>query len=420
MPIRRSFFMRNLRKEVTISCAMVAIIFQESTLSTYNGSAFLYNGRKEGVKHMKIGILKEIKNNENRVALPPAGVYELVQEGHEVLVETSAGIGSTFADEAYREVGATIVSTAADAWGADMVMKVKEPLPEEYPYLRPGLLLFTYLHVAANPDLAKVLMSSKVRAIAYENVQLANGALPLLSPMSEIAGRMAVQIGAQFLEKVYGGKGILLSGVPGVRKGQVTIIGGGVAGTNAAAMALGLGAQVTILDVSIPRLQELDQLFGGQVQTLFSNRFNIEAAIRQADLVIGAVLLPGKKAPNLVSREMVKAMAEKSVIVDIAIDQGGIFETEDRVTTHDDPTYIQEEVIHYAVANMPGAVPQTATLALSIATLPYAKQLAADPENALRTNAALARGVIAFDGHFTLKEAAQDLAIDAIELSELI
>ncbi|WP_291291981.1 alanine dehydrogenase [Enterococcus sp.] len=369
---------------------------------------------------MKIGIPKEIKNNENRVALPPAGVYELVQEGHEVLVETSAGIGSTFADEAYREVGATIVSTAADAWGADMVMKVKEPLPEEYPYLRPGLLLFTYLHVAANPDLAKVLMSSKVRAIAYENVQLANGALPLLSPMSEIAGRMAVQIGAQFLEKVYGGKGILLSGVPGVRKGQVTIIGGGVAGTNAAAMALGLGAQVTILDVSIPRLQELDQLFGGQVQTLFSNRFNIEAAIRQADLVIGAVLLPGKKAPNLVSREMVKAMAEKSVIVDIAIDQGGIFETEDRVTTHDDPTYIQEEVIHYAVANMPGAVPQTATLALSIATLPYAKQLAADPEKALRTNAALARGVIAFDGHFTLKEAAQDLAIDAIELSELI
>lgn len=369
---------------------------------------------------MKIGIPKEIKNNENRVALPPAGVYELVQEGHEVLVEANAGIGSTFSDEAYRAVGATIVANAADVWAADMVMKVKEPLPEEYSYLRAGLLLFTYLHVAANPELAKALMSSKVRAIGYENVQLANGALPLLSPMSEIAGRMAVQIGAQFLEKIYGGKGVLLSGVPGVRKGQVTIIGGGVAGTNAAKMALGLGAQVTILDVSIPRLQELDQLFDGQVQTLFSNRFNIEAAIQQADLVIGAVLLPGKKAPNLVTREMVKTMAEKSVIVDIAIDQGGIFETEDRVTTHDDPTYIQENVIHYAVANMPGAVPQTATLALSIATLPYAKQLAADPEKALRTNAALARGVIAFDGHFTLKEAAQDLAIDAIELSELI
>lgn len=369
---------------------------------------------------MKIGIPKEIKNNENRVALPPAGVYELVQEGHEVLVEANAGIGSTFSDEAYRAVGATIVVNAADVWAADMVMKVKEPLPEEYSYLRAGLLLFTYLHVAANPELAKALMSSKVRAIGYENVQLANGALPLLSPMSEIAGRMAVQIGAQFLEKIYGGKGVLLSGVPGVRKGQVTIIGGGVAGTNAAKMALGLGAQVTILDVSIPRLQELDQLFDGQVQTLFSNRFNIEAAIQQADLVIGAVLLPGKKAPNLVTREMVKTMAEKSVIVDIAIDQGGIFETEDRVTTHDDPTYIQENVIHYAVANMPGAVPQTATLALSIATLPYAKQLAADPEKALRTNAALARGVIAFDGHFTLKEAAQDLAIDAVELSELI
>ena len=369
---------------------------------------------------MKIGIPKEIKNNENRVALPPAGVYELVQEGHEVLVEANAGIGSTFSDEAYRAVGAPIVANAADVWAADMVMKVKEPLPEEYSYLRAGLLLFTYLHVAANPELAKALMSSKVRAIGYENVQLANGALPLLSPMSEIAGRMAVQIGAQFLEKIYGGKGVLLSGVPGVRKGQVTIIGGGVAGTNAAKMALGLGAQVTILDVSIPRLQELDQLFDGQVQTLFSNRFNIEAAIQQADLVIGAVLLPGKKAPNLVTREMVKTMAEKSVIVDIAIDQGGIFETEDRVTTHDDPTYIQENVIHYAVANMPGAVPQTATLALSIATLPYAKQLAADPEKALRTNAALARGVIAFDGHFTLKEAAQDLAIDAVELSELI
>jgi alanine dehydrogenase len=393
---------------------------EKSSLSPYNGSAFLYNRRKKGVTHMKIGIPKEIKNNENRVALPPAGVYELVQEGHEVLVEANAGIGSTFSDEAYRAVGATIVANAADVWAADMVMKVKEPLPEEYSYLRAGLLLFTYLHVAANPELAKALMSSKVRAIGYENVQLANGALPLLSPMSEIAGRMAVQIGAQFLEKIYGGKGVLLSGVPGVRKGQVTIIGGGVAGTNAAKMALGLGAQVTILDVSIPRLQELDQLFDGQVQTLFSNRFNIEAAIQQADLVIGAVLLPGKKAPNLVTREMVKTMAEKSVIVDIAIDQGGIFETEDRVTTHDDPTYIQENVIHYAVANMPGAVPQTATLALSIATLPYAKQLAADPEKALRTNAALARGVIAFDGHFTLKEAAQDLAIDAVELSELI
>lgn len=393
---------------------------EKSSLSPYNGSAFLYNRRKKGVTHMKIGIPKEIKNNENRVALPPAGVYELVQEGHEVLVEANAGIGSTFSDEAYRAVGATIVANAADVWAADMVMKVKEPLPEEYSYLRAGLLLFTYLHVAANPELAKALMSSKVRAIGYENVQLANGALPLLSPMSEIAGRMAVQIGAQFLEKIYGGKGVLLSGVPGVRKGQVTIIGGGVAGTNAAKMALGLGAQVTILDVSIPRLQELDQLFDGQVQTLFSNRFNIEATIQQADLVIGAVLLPGKKAPNLVTREMVKTMAEKSVIVDIAIDQGGIFETEDRVTTHDDPTYIQENVIHYAVANMPGAVPQTATLALSIATLPYAKQLAADPEKALRTNAALARGVIAFDGHFTLKEAAQDLAIDAVELSELI
>ena len=245
---------------------------------------------------MKIGIPKEIKNNENRVALPPAGVYEWFKKGTRSWLEANAGIGSTFFwTRAYRAVGATIVANAADVWAADMVMKVKEPLPEEYSYLRAGLLLFTLPTCCCQSRISKALMSSKVRAIGYENVQLANGTLPLLSPMSEIAGRMAVQIGAQFLEKIYGGKGVLLSGVPGVRKGQVTIIGGGVAGTNAAKMALGLGAQVTILDVSIPRLQELDQLFDGQVQTLFSNRFNIEAAIQQADLVIGAVLLPGKK-----------------------------------------------------------------------------------------------------------------------------
>jgi alanine dehydrogenase len=238
--------------------------------------------------------------------------------------------------------------------------------------------------------------------------------------MSEIAGRMSVQIGAQFLEKIYGGKGILLSGVPGVRQGRVTIIGGGVAGENAARVAVGLGAQVTILDVSIPRLQELDRQFSGQVQTLYSNRLNIERTIQSADLVVGAVLLPGQKAPCLVTRDMVKQMPEKSVIVDIAIDQGGIFETEDKVTTHDEPTYIREEVIHYAVANMPGAVPQTATIALSIATLPYAQQLAKDPLAALRENEALAKGVIAYEGAFTSKEAAHDLSLPFTDLSELI
>ncbi len=238
--------------------------------------------------------------------------------------------------------------------------------------------------------------------------------------MSEIAGRMSVQIGAQFLERIYGGKGILLSGVPGVRQGRVTIIGGGVAGENAARVAVGLGAQVTILDVSIPRLQELDRQFSGQVQTLYSNRLNIERTIQSADLVVGAVLLPGQKAPCLVTREMVKQMPEKSVIVDIAIDQGGIFETEDKVTTHDEPTYIREEVIHYAVANMPGAVPQTATIALSIATLPYAQQLANDPLAALRENQALAKGVIAYEGAFTSKEAAHDLSLPFTDLSELI
>ncbi|KPG73761.1 alanine dehydrogenase [Enterococcus sp. RIT-PI-f] len=368
---------------------------------------------------MKIGLPKEIKNNENRVALPPSGVYELVKDGHEVLVETGAGEGATFSDDAYRSVGATITSVE-DVWTVDMVMKVKEPLPEEYPFLHEGLILFTYFHIAANKSLAEALLSAKVTAIAYENVQLTDGTLPLLSPMSEIAGRMSVQIGAQFLEKIYGGKGILLSGVPGVRQGRVTIIGGGVAGENAAKVAVGLGAQVTILDVSIPRLQVLDRQFAGQIQTLYSNRLNIETALKTTDLAIGAVLLPGQKAPCLVSTEMVKSMPKQSVIVDIAIDQGGIFETEDKVTTHDDPTYIREDVIHYAVANMPGAVPQTATVALSIATLPFARELASDPSNALQNNPALAKGIIAYKGHFTLKEAAEDLALQYTPFSDCI
>lgn len=370
---------------------------------------------------MKIGIPKEIKNNENRIALPPSGVYELVQSGHEVAVETNAGYGSAFKDEAYKNVGATIVETPEEVWTQDMVMKVKEPLEEEYQYFRQGLILFTYLHLAANKPVAQALQKTNVTSIAYENVQLDNGTLPLLSPMSEIAGRMAAQIGAEFLESPKGGKGIVLAGVPGVRKGNVVIIGGGVAGTNAAKIAYGLGANVTILDVNIDRLKELDTEFNGKIQTLMSNSFNISEQIKTADLVVGAVLLPGRKAPTLVTRDMVKEMPNHSVVVDIAIDQGGIFETETRTTTHDDPTYVKEGVTHYAVANMPGAVAQTATIALSNSTLPFAKKLVAAPiEEVLQNEAALYRGVNTYEGQLVHPAVAEDLAIEHTPLENLL
>ncbi len=357
---------------------------------------------------MIVGIPKEIKNNENRVAITPAGVAALVQNGHEVLIETNAGLGSGFTDSDYTAVGAKIVPTAADAWAADMVIKVKEPLPSEYGYFREGLILFTYLHLAPEPELTRALMEKKVVAIAYETIQLDNGALPLLMPMSEVAGRMAVQIGAQFLEKPYGGKGVLLSGVPGVPKGEVVIVGGGIVGTNAAKMALGLGANVTILDISAERLRQLDDLFQGRVQTLMSNSFNIAHAVKKADLLIGAVLIPGARAPRLVTEEMVKSMAPGSVIVDVAIDQGGSIETIDRITTHDNPTYEKHGVIHYAVANMPGAVARTSTLALTNVTIPYAVQLANKGyRDAILSNAALAKGVNVIDGKVTYKAVAE-------------
>lgn len=369
---------------------------------------------------MKIGILKEIKNNENRVALPPTGVDELIHAGHTVLVEKGAGENSGIPDEKYQAVGAQLVS-AAEAWAADLVIKVKEPLPEEYQYFRPRLILFTYLHLAANKELTQELIAKGVTGIAYENVQLSDGSLPLLAPMSEIAGRMAAQIGAQLLERSNGGKGILLGGVPGVKRGHVVIIGGGVAGTNTAKIALGLGAQVTILDVDLSRLKELDAQFQGQVQTLFSSSLNIEESLQTADLVIGAVLLPGHKAPTLVTRHMVEKMPEKSVIVDIAIDQGGIFETGDQVATHDDPTYIRENVIHYAVANMPGSVPQTATYALSNATIYYARLLADSPLlEVFEKHAALANAVNTYDGKLTLQAVAKDLDLAYTPLKELI
>ncbi|MEX2460258.1 MAG: alanine dehydrogenase, partial [Paenibacillaceae bacterium] len=325
---------------------------------------------------MRIGIPKEIKNNENRVAITPAGVISFVKAGHEVFVEKDAGGGSGFSNEDYMEAGARIVDHASEVWSsADMLMKVKEPLPSEYGYLREGLVLFTYLHLAAEPNLARVLIEKRVIAIAYETVEI-NRTLPLLTPMSEVAGRMSAQIGAQFLEKTNGGKGILLGGVPGVKRGKVTIIGGGVVGTNAAKIAIGLGAEVTVIDLSLDRLRQLEDIFGSDIQTLMSSPFNIAEAVAESDLVIGAVLIPGAKAPKLVTEEMVKAMKQGSVIVDVAIDQGGIFETIDRITTHAEPTYDKYGVVHYAVANMPGAVPRTSTIALTNVTLPYALQIA--------------------------------------------
>jgi alanine dehydrogenase len=357
---------------------------------------------------MKIGVPKEIKNNENRVAITPAGVMTLVKAGHEVYIEKGAGLGSGFFDEEYEKAGATIVSSAQEAWSAEMVMKVKEPLPQEYSYFREGLILFTYLHLAAEEVLTKELIEKKVVGIAYETVQLPNGALPLLTPMSEVAGRMSVQVGAQFLEKPHGGKGILLGSVPGVRRGKVTIIGGGVAGTNAAKMAVGLGAEVTILDINQDRLRELDDLFGDRVTTLMSNPYNIAESVQQSDLVIGAVLIPGAKAPKLVTEEMIRSMSPGSVLVDIAIDQGGIFETTDRVTTHDDPIYVKHGVVHYAVANMPGAVPRTSTFALTNVTVPYALQIANKGyREACLQNEALLKGINTLNGYITYEAVAQ-------------
>lgn len=370
---------------------------------------------------MRIGVPREIKNNENRVALTPAGVLHLVGNGHEVYIETNAGIGSGFTDDEYVNAGAKIAKSAEEAWSMEMVMKVKEPIPSEYGFFREGLILFTYLHLAAEPELTKALTEKKVVGIAYETVQLPNRSLPLLTPMSEVAGRMATQVGAQFLEKIYGGKGILLAGVPGTPRGKVTVVGGGVAGTNAAKMAVGLGAQVTILDISPDRLRELDDIFGSDVTTLMSNPLNIAEAVKDSDLVIGAVLIAGAKAPKLVSEDMVKSMKEGSVIVDIAIDQGGIFETTDRITTHDDPTYTKHGVVHYAVANMPGAVPRTSTIALTNVTVPYAIQIANKGYvQACKDNEALFKGINTLNGYVTYKAVAESLGLDYASAADML
>ncbi|MEH7439785.1 alanine dehydrogenase [Neobacillus drentensis] len=370
---------------------------------------------------MRIGIPKEIKNNENRVAMTPAGVVNLVKFGHEVFIENGAGLGSGFSDEDYRDAGAKLVETPAEAWSMEMVMKVKEPLPSEYQYFREGLILFTYLHLAPEPELTKALIDKKVVGIAYETVQLPNRSLPLLTPMSEVAGRMAAQIGAQFLEKVHGGMGILLSGVPGVQRGTVTIIGGGVAGTNAAKMAIGLGAKVTIIDLNPDRLRQLDDIFGSDVTTLMSNPYNIAEAVKESDLVIGAVLIPGAKAPKLVSEEMIKTMKSGSVVVDIAIDQGGIFETTDRITTHDNPTYVKHGVVHYAVANMPGAVPRTSTIALTNVTVPYAVQIANKGyRKACLDNEALLKGINTLNGYVTYEAVAEAHGLEFSDTKTLL
>ena len=325
---------------------------------------------------MIVGVPKEIKTNENRVALVPAGAESLAGDGHTLLVEQGAGLGSGFSDDAYRAAGAQVVKAADEVWAkAELILKVKEPIEPEWPRMRRGQVLFTYFHFAASEPLTKAVIKSGCVAIAYETVQLSTGELPLLTPMSEVAGRMAVQEGAKYLEKIFGGSGILLGGVPGVLPAEVLIIGGGVVGTNAAKMAAGLGAHVTLLDVSLDRLRYLSDVLPPNVELLYSNRHNILDQLKRADLVIGAVLLPGAKAPNLVRRGDLKLMKPGSVIVDVAVDQGGCIETT-KPTTHDHPTYVVDGIIHYAVANMPGGVPRTSTLALTNATFPYAKKLA--------------------------------------------
>jgi len=370
---------------------------------------------------MIIGIPTEIKNNENRVAITPAGTLQLVKAGHRVLVEDGAGEGSGFSNDEYLRAGAEIVVSPQKVWSAEMVMKVKEPIKSEYKYFREGLVLFTYLHLAAEPELTMALLDSKVVSIAYETVQLANGSLPLLTPMSEIAGRMAAQIGAQFLEKPEGGKGILLSGVPGVKRGKVSIIGGGVAGTNSAKIAIGLGAEVSILDSNPERLRQLDDLFGNQVTTLMSNSYNIAEVVKESDVVIGSVLIPGARAPKLVTEDMIKSMQPGSVVVDIAIDQGGSFETTDQITTHDNPVYMKHGVLHYAVANMPGAVPRTSTLALTNATISYAILIANKGfRKACLENRALAKGLNTMDGVVTYEAVAAAHKLQYADVAALL
>ncbi len=376
---------------------------------------------------MIVGVPKEIKTNENRIALVPAGVEILKQNGLQVLVETNGGVGSGFTDEDYMAVGAEIGSTPQEVFErADMIMKVKEPLPEEYKFIREGQIVFTYFHFAASRELTEAMIDSKAICIAYETVETANGGLPLLVPMSEVAGRMAIQEGAKYLEKFYGGRGLLLAGIPGVKPANVVILGGGIVGTNAAKMAAGLGSKVTILDVNLDRLRYLDDVMPKNVTSLISSPYNIRDAISLADIVVGAVLLPGAKAPNLITRDMLSLMQEGAVIVDVAVDQGGCVETI-HPTTHEDPTYVVDGIIHYAVANMPGAVPRTSTIGLTNATLPYAVQITkmVDENNRfdfekLMNNQELTKGVNIVDGKVTYKGVAEAFDLPFVSLKEAV
>ncbi|MBM3810628.1 MAG: alanine dehydrogenase [Acidimicrobiia bacterium] len=369
---------------------------------------------------MIIGVPKETKDHETRVGLVPSGVHQLVEAGHEVVVETGAGVPSSLPDSEYEEAGARIVATAAEAWQSQMVVKVKEPQTAEYAFLRPNLILFTYLHLAPLPELTDRLVKTSTTAIAYETIKESDGSLPLLTPMSEVAGRMAVQVGAQYLERPNGGRGILLGGVPGVSPANVVILGGGIVGLNAAKIAYGLGALVTVIDKNLNRLRNLDDIFNSRIVTLASNAFHIRDSLRLADLLIGGVLIPGASAPRLVRREMLRDMKPGAVAVDVAIDQGGCMETS-RATTHTDPVYFEEGVLHYCVSNMPAAVPHTSTMALTNATLPYVLQLAnmglglaCDRSEAIR------QGVNTYNGHITCAAVGQSQGLPFKDLRAVI
>ena len=370
---------------------------------------------------MKIGCVKEIKNNEFRVGLTPDNVKAYVAAGHHIYIEKGAGVGSGFSDNEYVDAGASLIDNAADVWNlVDMMVKVKEPLPEEYPLFHDGLILYTYLHLAADKQQMDALLEGKVRAVAYETLQETDRSLPLLAPMSQIAGRLSIQEGAKYLEKRFGGEGILLAGVPGTPKANVVILGGGTVGMNACKIAVGMGANVTILDVNLKRLEELDNLFGAHIQTLVSTDSNIERVLKYADLVIGSVLIPGGSTPKLFKKKYLPEMKDGAVFVDVAIDQGGCGESS-HVTTHDDPVYIDEGVVHYCVGNMPGAVPQTSTIALTNATLKYGLQIAeAGLEEACRKNDAICTGVNCYDGKLTNKNVAEAHGYEWIDVKELI
>lgn len=370
---------------------------------------------------MIIGVPKEIKNNENRVAVTPAGVSEFVKHGHTVYVQATAGEGSGFSNEEYVEAGAALLPTIEEVYAiADMIVKVKEPIESEYKLIKKDQLLFTYFHFASHQPLTNAMIESGAVCLAYETVEKADRSLPLLVPMSEVAGRMSVQEGAKYLEKPLGGRGILLGGVPGVKPANVVVLGGGIVGTQAAKMAAGLGAQVTIMDISIPRLRQLDDIMPANVQTLYSNTYNIKEAIKHADLVIGGVLIPGAKAPHLITKDMLKLMKKGAVLVDVAVDQGGCFETT-KATTHAEPTYVIDNIIHYCVANMPGAVPYTSTLALTNATLPYAIQLANKGwKDACKNNAELRLGLNVVNGKVVYKGVSEAFNLPYTAVEEIL